>query len=230
MTVLDASRQVFAVQGVQQSLSAGEGLPSLGQLAGFAATAFALILLPGPNLVFVLTRSAAQGRRAGLVCAAGVEAATLVHIGAAALGVSALIAHSEAAFLAVKYAGVAYLLYLGLRALRSPAAAGLGADAVPQPLPRLFLEGMVVNLLNPKVALFFLAFLPQFVAPGPAARTQMLVLGTAFFAIALLLDAVYALAGGAIGGWLRRRPRILERQHLAVGGVHVALGLFAAFA
>ncbi|WP_405613921.1 LysE family translocator [Streptomyces sp. NBC_01511] len=203
-------------------------MPTAAQLLAFAGVSLALILAPGPNLVYILTRSVAHGRRAGLVSAAGVETATLAHVAAAALGVAELIARSEAAFLVLKYAGVGYLAYLGIKALRGSAAPDLEGQAQPAALWRTFRDGALVNLLNPKVALFFLAFLPQFAAPGPAARTHMLVLGSVFFAIALALDVIYALAGGAVSAWLRRRPRVLDRQHYAIGGVYLVLGAVAA--
>lgn len=203
-------------------------MPTMAQLLAFAGVSLVLILAPGPNVVYIVTRGVAQGRRAGLVSAAGVEAATLAHIAAAALGAGQLIARSEVAFLVVKYAGVGYLAYLGIKALRGAPAFDLAGHPQPAPMWRTFRDGALVNLLNPKVTLFFLAFLPQFATPGPGARTRMLVFGGVFFVLALSLDVVYALAGGAVSAWLRRRPRVLDRQHYAVGGVYLTLGAVAA--
>lgn len=208
-------------------------MPDPARLLAFFAASFALILAPGPNLIYIVTRSVAHGRRTGLVSALGVESATLVHLAATVFGVSALITRSDAAFATVKYAGAAYLLVLGVRALRQGGGAELAGAAGPAPLWRVYREGVLVNLLNPKVTLFFLAFFPQFVdrgAGGGDARTQMLAFSAVFLATAVALDVAYALAGGALSGWLRRRPRVLGRQHLAVGGVYLVLGTMAALA
>ncbi|MCX5193373.1 LysE family translocator [Streptomyces sp. NBC_00249] len=199
-------------------------------LTGFLAASCLLILLPGPNMVLIVTRAAAQGRRAGLVTAAGVECATVVHVAVASSGVAQLVTRSPAAFLALRYAGAAYLLLLGVRALRG------GPPSLDAPeargrvrLGRAYRDGFLVNLLNPKVTLFFLAFLPQFVSPdaaGPGARMRLL--GGVFLALGALLDIGYACAGGALSSWLRRRPRALARQHWAVAGVYLTLGVLAA--
>lgn len=202
---------------------------SVSTLIAFAAASALLIAIPGPNGIYIVTRSAELGRRAGLISAIGVETGTLVHILLAVFGVGALIAASPAAFAAVKYAGVAYLVYLGIRALRSsrPHAA---QSVAAVPLRRVFRDGVVVNLLNPKVVLFFLAFLPQFVTDPGHARSEMLLLGMVFFILALTLDVVYALAGGLVSGALRGSSRALGRQHLVVGGIYLSLGAYTAFA
>ncbi|MFG3256844.1 LysE family translocator [Streptomyces sp. NPDC048172] len=209
-------------------------MPDAGRLLLFAAASLALILVPGPNLVLVLTRSVTQGRRAGLCSALGVETGTLLHLALATCGLAALIARSGTAFAVLKYAGAAYLLHLALRALRHPfAPEGVdgGPGERPVPLARAYLEGALVNALNPKVALFFLAFLPQFVdrdAGTAEARGAMLVLGAVFFALALTLDCAYALAGGHVRGWLTRSPRALRHQHRAVAAIYSCLAAFAA--
>ncbi|MGE7391124.1 LysE family translocator [Streptomyces sp. NPDC004126] len=199
-------------------------------LLGFAAASAALILLPGPNLVLIVTRAAAQGRRAGLATAAGVETATLAHLAIALSGVAQLVARSPAAFAVLKYAGAAYLLHLGVRALRrGPAALAADGAGVPVRLGRAYAEGLLVNLLNPKVTLFFLAFFPQFVSPGTAdPQARMRLLGAVFLALGALADVVYACSGGAVGRWLGRSPRVLARQHWAVGGVYLVLAALAA--
>ncbi len=206
-------------------------MPALTTLLFFVLAALALVAIPGPNHIYIVTRSIAQGRAAGLASAFGVETGTLVHIAATAAGLSALIASSAVAFDVVRYLGVAYLVYLGVRTLLRDDAPSLGASSGGMRLRRVYAEGVVVNVLNPKVALFFLAFLPQFVDPsrGPA-YTQILVLGLVLAALGLASDIVYALTAGALGGWLRRRPSFLRRQRYVTGGVYLALGAAAAFA
>ena len=204
-------------------------MPETTTLLLFAAAAVALVAIPGPNLIYIATRSLSQGPRAGLASALGVEAGTLVHVTAAAVGLSALIASSATAFTVVKYLGAAYLLYLGVRALMSRQAAELPADAVAAPLGRAFAQGMLVNVLNPKVALFFLAFLPQFIDPARGdTGGQTLVLGAVFFAIALVMDLLYVVAAGALGRWLKGRGGFARRQHQLTGAVYITLGGLAA--
>lgn len=199
-------------------------MPDTGRFVAFCAASIALVVLPGPNLLHILTRAVTQGSRTALIAAAGVETATLLHITAAAFGLSALLAHSTVAFAVLKYAGAAYLVWLGTQALRTPwTAARPPHRAERLPSWRVYADGVLVNLLNPKVALFFLAFLPQFARPGAAARTDMLLLGAVFFLVALLADAGYALAGNTVGRWLRARPKVLERQHYVVGATHFVL-------
>lgn len=194
-------------------------MPEPSTLLLFAVSAAALVLIPGPNLVFIVTRSIEAGRRAGIASMLGVEAGTLVHVTAAAVGLSALLASSAVAFEVVRWAGVAYLVYLGVRALRSDETVEI---ARPAGLRRSFAEGMLVNLLNPKVSVFFLAFLPQFVDPDRgAAGTQILVLGAVFLAIASLLDLLYVLGAGLIG-------RRLHGGRKFAGGVYLALAALAA--
>lgn len=204
-------------------------MPTLETLFVFALAALALVAIPGPNHLYIVARSIAQGRRAGLASAFGIETGTLVHIAAAAAGLSALIASSAVAFNVVKYLGAAYLVYLGIRALLRDDASLLDGARAPAPLRRVYTEGVVVNVLNPKVALFFLAFLPQFVDPRHgAAATQIVGLGFVVFLIALASDVIYALGASALGGWLRRRPAFRRRQRYVTGGAYVALGAVAA--
>ena len=198
----------------------------------FAAASLAFLAIPGPSVFYIVTRSLAQGRRAGVTSMLGVQAGGLVHVVAAAFGVSALIASSATAFTIVKYAGAAYLVLLGVRKLLSHGE----QDAEPEPRgpasgTRLFWQGAVVNLLNPKTALFFLAFLPQFVDPsaGPVAP-QMLVLGTLLVGLGVVSDGTYALVAAGAGPRLRETAaarRLLDRLS---GGVFISLGLVAALA
>ena len=206
-------------------------MPEPTTLLLFALAAVALVAIPGPNLVYIATRTLSQGRPAGVASALGVEAGTLVHVVAAAAGVSAVIASSATAFTVVKYLGAAYLVYLGIRALLSRDGAEIAADGASPPLRRAFAEGMMVNVLNPKVALFFLAFLPQFVDPARGSvAAQTLVLGAIIFAIALVMDLLYVVAAGALGGWLQGRSGFARRQRHVTGAVYIALGGIAALA
>ena len=198
-------------------------MPEPSTLLLFAASALALVAVPGPNLIYIVTRSIDQGRGAGGASALGVETATLVHIAAAAAGLSAALASSATAFTVVKYAGAAYLVFLALRALRERDDAR-AAERAPAGGRRVFAEGFVVNLLNPKVALFFLAFLPQFVDPDAgAAWTQVLALGGLLAAIGLSVDLMYALAAGSLGGLVRGNPALARVRGRAAGGVYLAL-------
>jgi threonine/homoserine/homoserine lactone efflux protein len=202
-------------------------MPDATTLALFAAACLAFLAIPGPSVFYVVTRSLVQGRRAGLTSMLGVQAGGLVHVVAAAFGVSALIASSAAAFTVVKYAGAAYLVFLGLRKLLGGEPEEDVEPRGPASNARLFGHGVIVNVLNPKTALFFLAFLPQFVDPsaGPVAP-QMLLLGTMLVCLGVLSDGTYALLAAGAGNRLRDRRR-LERWS---GGVFVALGLVAAVA
>jgi threonine/homoserine/homoserine lactone efflux protein len=197
-------------------------MPDLPTLLLFAGSAATLVLIPGPNLIYIVTRSVESGRRAGLASVLGVETGTMIHVAAAAFGLSALLASSAVAFEVVKYAGVAYLVYLGVRALRSGGAPE--TRIAPAGMRRTVAEGVLVNVLNPKVSLFFLAFLPQFVDPEKgSAATQILVLGLVFMAIAATLDLLFVLgaglAGKRLGGGGSRR---------FAGGVYLALAALAA--
>ncbi|MER7585643.1 LysE family translocator [Kitasatospora sp. NPDC097691] len=197
-------------------------------LAGFALASLALVAVPGPNLVYIITRSVQDGRRAGLVSALGVETGTLVHCLLAVGGLAALVTDHPIALTVLRYAGAGYLAHLGVRTLLSrPAQAG---DGPQQPargrLLRVYGDAVLVNLLNPKVILFFLAFLPQFLPTGLSAagtRARMLLLGAVFLAVALTLDLCYALLGAALTGRLRGTPRGRRWLSYAVGGVYLTL-------
>jgi threonine/homoserine/homoserine lactone efflux protein len=194
-------------------------MPELSTFLLFATSAAALVLMPGPNLIYIVTRSVEAGRRAGLASMLGVETGTLVHVAAAAFGLSALLASSAVAFEVVRYAGVAYLVFLGVRALRSKEAPA-GAPAAST--RRTYAEGVLVNLLNPKVSLFFVAFLPQFVDPARGGVvTQVLALGVVFIAIAATLDLLFVIGAGLVGERVRRGRRY-------AGAVYLGLAAFAA--
>lgn len=205
-------------------------MPEFSTLVLFAAASFALIVVPGPAVLYVITRSLDQGRSAGLASVAGVSVGAYVHIIAAAIGLSALLTSSVIAFSIVKYAGAAYLIYLGMQKLLSKPKLETDPDLLPQPLNKIFLEGIIVNILNPKAALFFLAFLPQFVrAELGNIAGQIFILGTVFVLVALVSDSVYALLASTFGTWLKQSRRFLRVQHYVSGGIYVALGLGAAF-
>jgi threonine/homoserine/homoserine lactone efflux protein len=193
----------------------------------FSLTAVALLLVPGPAVLYVVVQSAEQGRRVGLASVAGIHLGTLVHVAAATVGLSALVVASAVAFSTVKFAGAAYLIYLGVRRLLARDE-DLELRRTREPLRRAFARGIVVNVLNPKTALFFLAFLPQFVDPHRGGVwSQVLVLGLLFVGLGLISDSLYALAAGTVGGLLRRRRRALR---YGSGVVFVGLGAAAALA
>jgi threonine/homoserine/homoserine lactone efflux protein len=191
----------------------------------FCLAALALLAVPGPAVLYIVVQSAERGRRVGLASVAGIHLGTLVHVAAATIGLSALIVASAVAFSAVKYAGAAYLVYLGVRKLlERPRRARIERER--EPLRRAFARGAVVNVLNPKTALFFLAFLPQFVdRDRGGVWSQVLVLGLVFVGLGLVSDSLYALGAGAIGRLLRRRGRALQ---YGSGIVYIGLGAAAA--
>jgi threonine/homoserine/homoserine lactone efflux protein len=205
-------------------------VPDPATLAFFALASITLIAIPGPNALYIAARSLSQGRAAGVASALGVEAGTLVHVAAAAAGLSALVASSDLAFDAIRYLGVAYLLLLGIRALRG-SSGGEVRPAGPGSLRRAFAEGLLVNVLNPKVALFFLAFLPQFTDPGQGSvAAQTLALGALFFGIALAMDVIYALAASAIGARVPWGSDAARRRERITGAIYIVLGGLAAVA
>ncbi len=206
-------------------------LPSAANLWIFTGAALALLLIPGPAVLFIIGRSIEQGRRAGIVSDLGIHTATLVHVLAAALGLSAILASSALAFSVVKYAGAAYLIWLGLRKLLGSDVATDEALAAParHRYRRLFRDGFVVNLLNPKTALFFLAFLPQFVDPTRGhIATQITVLGMIFVGVGLMTDGCYAMAAGTAGGWLKRSRGWQAFERYVSGMLYIGLGLTTA--
>jgi threonine/homoserine/homoserine lactone efflux protein len=201
-------------------------VPDASTLWIFAAASLALAVVPGPAVLYIVARSVDQGRLAGLVSALGIAAGGLVHVVAATIGLSSLLASSATAFTIVKYAGAAYLIFLGIRRLMTREQLEDEIARAPRTRRRLFVDGLVVNVLNPKTALFFLAFLPQFVDPGEGVATfQILALGLLFAAIALCSDCMWALAAGTLGSWLRRSRWYLGVKRWVTGTVFVGLGL-----
>lgn len=164
-------------------------------LGGFVLAALIVLVIPGPGVAYVVTRSLSQGKHAGLISAAGLSAGALVHAFAAAAGLSAVLLASATAFGFIKLLGAGYLVYLGIRAIWFSRAVPDAGVAAPEPLRRVFLDGVLVSILNPKIAVFFLAFLPQFVVPeSGAVSVQLLVLGLIYALLALVTDSVYALS------------------------------------
>ena len=205
-------------------------LPAPTQYALFIVGTIALLITPGPAVLYVVTRSVDQGRRAGLVSVLGLQGGTFFHVLGAALGLSAILLSSALAFDVVKYLGAGYLIYLGIRKLRAPAYNPTAIQTEPIPLHRVFSQGILVNILNPKTALFFFAFLPQFVNVSRGnVPLQMLSLGVTFCLLALCTDSMYALLAGTAGTWLRRSHSFWRFERYFAGSVYIGLGLFAAF-
>jgi len=199
---------------------------SLPQLAMFAAASTLLIFTPGPDIIYVLTRGMAQGRRAALAAAAGFALGNLAHTFFAVAGLSALITSSATAFSLVKYAGALYLIYLGIRMLRSARALLPGGSAAAVQCRVIFRQSVLANIMNPKVALFFLAFFPQFVDPlRGAVALQMLVLGSTFVLLTMAGFGLVALCAGELGRLLNRSTKTGGRVGRLAGCVLIALGL-----
>jgi threonine/homoserine/homoserine lactone efflux protein len=206
-------------------------VPDPGTLVVFAAAALALIVVPGPAVLYIVSQSVDRGRLAGFVSALGIAVGALVHVCAAAIGLSSLLVSSATAFNVVKYAGAAYLIGMGLWTI----AKRRDADPVGAPterrLRRRFAQGVVVNVLNPKTALFFFAFLPQFVDPEKgAAALQIGVLGLLFVLLAVTSDSLWAIAAGTASERLRGSRRFLSVQRYVSGSVFVGLGALTAAA
>ncbi len=205
-------------------------MPSPSILALYAVTAIVVLLVPGPAVLFVVSQSLRQGRRAGIASVLGIHAGTLVQVLVAVLGGSALLLTSALTFSVVKYLGAAYLVYLGVRKLLGrdePLAIEAGAQ--PMSAARLFCRGMLVNVLNPKLALFFFAFLPQFVDPSRGAvPVQVATFGIVFVLLGLCTDGSYAVVAGTVGPWLRGHARLLRGERYVVGTTFIGLGVAAA--
>jgi len=195
------------------------------KLSLFISVTVALVFMPGPNTLYIIARSVQQGRRAGVVSSLGVQVGSLVHIAAAALGLSALLLSSALAFGVVKYAGAAYLIYLGIKTLLTKEKTGPAQEVERASLSRVFYQGVVVNLLNPKTALFFFAFLPQFIDPARGrVAMQIISLGAILVILGTLSDMTYVLAAGSVGNWLRGNLKFLRAQRFFASSVYLGLG------
>jgi threonine/homoserine/homoserine lactone efflux protein len=204
-------------------------MPDRTTLVLFCIAALALLLTPGPVVLYTVARSIDQGRRAGLVSVLAAGIGDFCHVVAATLGLSALLMSSAIAFSLVKYAGAAYLIYLGVRTLVARHEPQQAPSAIPIQLTRVFSQGLLVSILNPKTALFFLAFLPQFVQPAHGAvAAQILLLGGLFVGIGICTNSLYAVLAGSVGAWLKRKARFGRTQRYFTGGVYIALGVTTA--
>ena len=198
-------------------------------LSLFISVAAVLVFTPGPNTLYIIARSIQQGRRAGAVSSLGVQVGTLIHVVIAAFGLSTLLVSSDWAFNFVKYAGATYLIYLGVKTLLTREKRGPIKAVGNESLSYTFRQGVVVNLLNPKTALFFFAFLPQFVDPERGVvAIQIVVLGIILIFLGTTSDMIYALTAGSFGIWLRKNSRFLPVQHYFAGGVYIGLGILTA--
>jgi threonine/homoserine/homoserine lactone efflux protein len=206
-------------------------VPAWSDLVVFAGASVALLLVPGPAVLYVITRSVHQGRASGLASAAGLGIGTFVHVLAAAAGLSVVLARSATAFNVVKVAGAVYLVAIGVARLLSRVEDEAELEIRAVPLRRAFGQGVIVNVLNPKIALFFLAFLPQFIDPDrgrPAVQT--VVLGATFVLLGLCTDGLYALSASALGARLRRSRRFRFGLERGSGVVFIGLGIYSALA
>jgi threonine/homoserine/homoserine lactone efflux protein len=199
-------------------------------LSLFAAAVLVLVITPGPNTLYIVTRSVQQGQRAGIVSCFGIAAGTLVHITAAALGISALLLASTVLFSLVQYAGAAFLCYLGIKTLLTPTRVVTSNEPVPeQTLTAIFTQAMAVNVLNPKTALFFIAFLPQFIdAAKGGIATQIMILGALLITLGACSDMAYVLVAARLGEWLRSNSRFWRIQRFCAGSVYLGIGVAAA--
>lgn len=200
-------------------------------LAVFIISSLVLLLTPGPAVLYIIARSINQGRQAGVVSAVGLSLGTMVHVLAAAFGLSALLATSALAFNVVKLLGAAYLIYLGIKTLRTPLPANTEVETPPRKLKQIFVQGFVVNVLNPKLALFFFAYLPQFVdMSAGSVATQIVFLGLIFTGLGIVSDSLYAIVAGTLGGWLKNNLTFVKLQRTVSGFVYIFLGVTTAFA
>ncbi len=199
------------------------------QLYFFLAAALALLLVPGPAVLYITARSANQGRLAGLVSVLAIETANFLQAVAATLGLSAILLSSALAFDVVKYLGAAYLIYLGVRKLFARAEEVENETIKPESLARIYWQGFAINLLNPKTALFYFAFLPQFVDPSKGNVTgQTLLLGALFVGMAFITDSLYALLASSLADRLRGNRNFQKGQRYFAGLVYVGLGITTA--
>jgi threonine/homoserine/homoserine lactone efflux protein len=203
-------------------------LPDSSHLALFLSTTVVLLLIPGPAVLYIVAQSVEHGRRAGLTAVGGIHVGSGVHVVAATVGLSALLVSSAFAFSAVKFVGAIYLVFLGMqRLLGRDSGNGVSAGR-ERNLGRIFRQGIVVNVLNPKTALFFFAFLPQFVDPTRSAAPQIAVLGLLWIVVGLFSDSLYAVLSGTVGAVVRGRPGFARVQRIVTGFVLIGLGVAAA--
>jgi threonine/homoserine/homoserine lactone efflux protein len=205
-------------------------MPTLKTLLAFALVSAGIMVIPGPSNFFLLAHGIGHGRRSALAAVIGIETASAIRVLLAAAGLSAVLASSAVAFNVIRWAGVAYLAWLGVRAFRAgQPEQPCGAAGRPVPLARSARKGLLVGLGNPKMVIFFLAFFPQFIHPAQGSQAaQMLILGAVFWLIGAIWDLAFACASGTIGIWLRHRPRIRAAQPRLEGLAYLALAAWAA--
>jgi threonine/homoserine/homoserine lactone efflux protein len=195
----------------------------------FVAASLALLLAPGPAVLYVVARSVDQGRMAGIVSVLGISLGGWIHVVAAAVGLSALLVSSALAFTVVKYLGAAYLVYLGITTLMTPTKQVDNTPIVKMSHTKIFRQGMIVNILNPKTALFFFTFIPQFVDPvRGSVALQIVFLGSLFLFMAIVTDGIYAIVAGTLGQWLKNNQSFLKIQKYLSGSIYVFLGVATA--
>lgn len=205
-------------------------MPTTATLIAFAAAAFALVVIPGPNLIYIITRGIQQGRRAAIVSSLGVQLGMVMHVLLATFGLSALVAKSPVLYDVLRYAGAAYLVWMGVSLLRKRhAPVDAPVEVRPASMRRIFVHGLAINMLNPKVILFVLALLPQFVDPAQGSTSiQMLSLGAVMIVVALISDTTYAIASGSVGEWLKRHSGSDRHRDRASGVIYLMLGVIVA--
>ncbi|TPN92815.1 LysE family translocator [Mesorhizobium sp. B1-1-5] len=195
-------------------------------LVTYIAVVFGFVFIPGPATLLTVARATSSGTKVGIATGAGVAAGDVIHTIMAIVGISAIVAASAMLFSVVKYIGAAYLVYLGIRAILEKAPADLAARTLPISAGRAFRQAILTEVLNPKTALFFLAFLPQFVHPqGGFVVLQLMLLGIIFVLLGLFSTVVFAVSAGGLGSLLRRNPAVLKWQGKVVGGIYCALGM-----
>ena len=200
------------------------------QLSLFLIASFALLITPGPAVLYIVARSMNQGRMAGIASVLGVETANFFHASAAALGLSAILLSSALAFNVVKYLGAAYLIYLGVRKIMSKENEAKAELSGQENLARIYTQGFVVNLFNPKTALFFFAFLPQFVNTSNVNITlQMFLLGIMFVVMGTITDGCYAFVSSSIANQLKDKQGFARNQRYFTGLIYIGLGVVTAF-
>jgi threonine/homoserine/homoserine lactone efflux protein len=227
---LTRSPPFFIIQSILRLKRKKEEMLTISQVTLFTAASLVLIFTPGPDIVYVMTRGMAQGRRAALAAAAGFALGNFVHTFFVVVGLSALLMASPTAFQIVKWAGAAYLIYLGIKMIRS--ASGV-SDAQSGPSLNgwaVFRQSIIANVLNPKVALFFLAFFPQFInrAQGHP-QIQMILLGTLFVLLTLICFGLVGFFSGSLGQWLQRNKAFENRMIKIAGAIFILLGLSLAW-
>lgn len=219
-------------QGIRLCMSANQRndgktkMIDLSVLATYTLIVFGFVFLPGPATLLTVARATTSGTKVGIATGAGVATGDFLHTIMAVVGISAIIAASVTMFMIIKYLGAAYLIWLGLRAILEDSPADLGQGRLPVGASQAFRQAILAEVLNPKTALFFLAFLPQFVAPERGlVFVQLTILGAVFTLIGFVSTIVYSVAAGGIGNFLRRSPTVLKLQGKFVGSIYCALGV-----